>query len=224
MVKNVGYYLRKQRITLSLAAALDLILDGDQPLEGLFSFVWQSLKAGANSPRHPWRSGVLTTGRWQRNRRLNSRTVVLRDCHFEAKAIDCHTDVRSEKIGDLESCSEVAWLFYDAKSKIQLRVWGKGFVIDGDEADLAWQSTSLASRSAYVTLQPPGTLTAGGQPPSTSDRDVDFVESERGRANFRIVRTEIHELELLYLRASHHVRAFCENVQSSTPEFRWIVP
>ena len=207
-----------------MSANLDLLLENPQPLQHLSRFIWQSLRAGATEPGHSWHSGCLTTCRPGDKLRVNSRTVILRQVSLEKLEIDCHTDVRSEKVEDIELNPRVGWMFYDDESKIQLRVWGDAQILNGAEADEAWSRTPLTSRSAYLSVATPGTLSQEDLPPSTDDRSTDMESSERGRTHFRIVRTRVHELELLYLKRGGHIRAVCRDVGDSSFKFHWMVP
>jgi hypothetical protein len=97
-------------------------------------------------------------------------------------------------------------------------------VINGDEADRAWQATPLRSRAAYLSIPTPGAATEGSQPPETSDRQTTLAESERGRDNFRIVRTRVDSVDLLYLREGGHVRAKLSYPADSAVIADWVVP
>jgi len=62
------------------------------------------------------------------------------------------------------------------------------------------------------------------QPPDTSDRIVTAAESERGRDNFRIIRTTVRHVDWLYLRRGAHVRAHLDYQASPHESCRWVVP
>ena len=130
----------------------------------------------------------------------------------------------SEELEKSNLGRNVSWLFYATDSKIQLRLEGTAVLIDGEEADEAWAQTSTFSRSAYVSIASPGTVAAGGHPPDTSDRVVTPAESERGRTNFRIVRTTVAAADCLYLRQEGHVRARLIYHPSGQCDCQWLVP
>lgn len=212
---------------MSLRAAIETVLSSDKPLEKIDEYLWHSLRAGASSPRHVWNWGVFSTSDGQQT---YSRTVILRSADPTNVTLDFHTDVRSEKLMQLDRCG-VAWLFYSANDKIQLRLIGKAAVINDERADLAWKETSLRSRSAYVSLEPPGKTHHDPHPPSTDDRDVTQEESERGREHFRIVRTQVSGADLLYLRREGHHRIVLDYAPGSgqgenavSPSVRWVIP
>ena len=182
---------------MGVRAAFDLALGSEDPLSEIDPLVWQNLAAGAASKRHPWNEGFFSTvlvddaglGR------PRTRTVILRRVDRELRTIDFHTDVRSSKVGELK-CPHVCWLFYAADTKMQLRVEGTAELIDGAEADEAWARTPLGSRPAYLSIERPGLPVEASTPPDTSDRVVSASESERGRTNFRIVRTTVTSVGL----------------------------
>jgi hypothetical protein len=214
---------------MGLRSAFDAVLVAPEPLAQLDELIWQSMGAGARSSRHPWNEGVLSTvdvdaGGLPAPR---VRTVILRGVDRQSCTIDCHTDARSAKVRQLdywERKPQASWLFYSSSIKIQLRLEGTAELINDETADEAWNQTSLLSRSAYVSIEPPGLPHDGEQPPSTGDRIVTQLESERGRANFRILRTTIRRADLLYLRRSGHVRAQLDYARPDRVSATWVVP
>lgn len=212
---------------MELQASFDHLLSTETPLDGLDALVWHSLAAGATVGKHPWATGCLTTIAKNVDEQScpSSRTVVLRRCDVEERSIDFHTDVRSSKVQELE-CGQAAvcWLFYHPSTKIQLRLQGTASVLNDRQADAAWESVSLLSRSAYLSFEPPSKAVAGSQPPSTTERFVELAESERGRENFRLVRTQVELVDLLYLRQGGHVRASIAYGEKSSVELSWLVP
>ena len=212
---------------MGLQAAFDLLLASEAALHGLDALIWQSLAAAATSAEHPWANGCLTTISMIGDERPcpSSRTVVLRRCDVAQRTIDCHTDMRSSKVNQLESCgAAVCWLFYHPSTKIQLRLQGSARIINDKQADAEWETVSLLSRSAYLSVEPPGKAVATSQPPSTDDRFVEQEESERGRENFRLIRTQVETVDWLYLRQGGHVRASLEYGGKGSVQKAWLVP
>ncbi len=212
---------------MDLRSAFDLLLDKADPLHGLDDLIWQSLSAGSESAKHPWNIGCLATiSNAASSVSPRCRTVVLRRVDQPSRIIECHTDVRSEKVeqlGEYQKRSPVSWLFYESSTKIQLRLEGLAEVINGEEADEAWKSTSLQSRAAYLSIESPGSPWSGPLPPDTSDRSVTLLESERGRANFRIVRTKVESADWLYLKREGHVRAKLDYDTGGESAAHWVV-
>ncbi len=226
---------------MSLKDAFDRLLDRDHPLDGIDDLVWEHLTAAGESSKHVWRTGGLVTTQPTGSASAvsddaadslstsgaapSARTVIVRRADASSRTIDCHTDLRSGKIDDLDASNLVAWLFYDHDSKIQLRLGGTAAHFhQGDEVDRAWQATPLASRSAYVTLRRPGVAIPGDRPPDGSDRRVDQETSERGRENFTILRTSVTWADWLYLRSGGHVRARVDYGVSGAANWVWLNP
>jgi hypothetical protein len=210
---------------MGLRSAFDLLLASDDPLGGMDPLIWQSLSGGASSKRHPWNEATFSTVAVDSAGRVGpkSRTVILRGVDRTKRRIDFHTDLRSAKIEQLDN-ENVCWLFYASATKIQLRLEGTASLVSGDEVEQAWQQTTTRSRAAYVSLDPPGSVATGTQPPDTSDRKVSRSESERGRSHFAIVRTVVRRADWLYLRREGHVRAELLYRDSGRCDVHWLVP
>ena len=212
---------------MQLSSASDRLLESDQPLVGLDQLIWQTLAEACGTSEHPWNLGAFSTTHGADPCQPRTRTVVLRRVDRKSLAIDFHTDVRSDKIRQLasaEASNQVCWLFYDVSSRIQLRLEGDSQVIDGEEADGAWTRTSLDSRASYLSIRPPGERVSTNSPPDTSDRRVSWADSQRGRANFRVVRTFVRHVDWLYLRRQGHVRVAIDYDASGRSDACWVVP
>ena len=212
---------------MGLQAAFDLLLSSETPLDGMDALIWQSLAAGATGNKHPWSIGCLMTIQKTSDDSHCpcGRTVVLRRCDIVARTIDFHTDVRSAKVKELESSGgAICWLFYEPSTKIQLRLQGSAIVVNDKHADAAWEAVTLQSRSAYLSVDPPGKQVLSQQPPSTADRFLNQSESEVGRENFRLVRTQVQSVDWLYLRQGGHVRASLAYGAKGSTDVSWLVP
>ena len=211
---------------MGLHSVFESAVESKNPLQRIEAAIWQSLAAAAASSRHPWNHGVFNTLQTIDGAAaaLNSRTVILRFSDQHARTIDCHTDVRSQKVQDIEQNPIASWTFYDPKSKIQLRVAGHARVINDEITDQAWNVTSLRSRGSYLSIARPGDESAADQPPSTDDRLVDQQESERGRHNFRLVRLQVDEIDWLYLRRNGHLRIKATYSHKNPKKVSWLIP
>lgn len=211
---------------MALHSVFESAIESANPLQRIESSIWESLAVAATSSRHPWNHGVFNTVEISDGSiaEIRSRTVILRSSNCEAKTIECHTDVRSKKVQDLNSNSVASWTFYDSKSKIQLRVAGTARVFNGERADQAWSSTSLRSRSSYLSIAEPGSIFGSDKPPSTGDRFVAQEESERGRKNFRLVQFQVEEIDFLYLRRTGHVRMKACYSSKDATDLAWLIP
>lgn len=229
---------------MSLRSDLDAILESAEPLGQIDGWIWQNLRSGASSKRHPWNAGAFSTVDVNEEGRVSpkSRTVILRKIDSGSRSIDFFTDVRTAKVHQLQLegtetppgavdptqrrnvSSEVCWLFYRHTTKIQVRLEGFATMLSLDEEEVAWKSTPLSSRSVYASIEPPGLVRPSTQPPDTSDREVTEMESERGRENFRVIRSIIRTADVLYLRDEGHIRARVEYDSGGQSLAKWLVP
>lgn len=212
---------------MGLQTAFDLLLSSENPLDGIDALIWQSLEGGAAVNKHPWSIGCVMTIKKTDDDSLcpSGRTVVLRRCDAVARTVDFYTDVRSAKVEEIElSEGALCWLFYEPSTRIQLRLQGNATVVNDHRADVAWEAVTLQSRSEYLSADPPGKQVWSQQPPSTADRFLDQSDSEVGRENFRLIRTQVHSVDWLYLRQGGHVRASLTYGAKGRAEVSWLVP
>jgi pyridoxine/pyridoxamine 5'-phosphate oxidase len=183
--------------------------DGEtRSLDDVFKSVWEDLMRGAERRAHPFHLGVLATSGGAGS---SLRTVVLRDVSREQRALMCHTDRRSEKLTEVREDDRVAWLFYDAESKVQLRLSGTAAVhIDDEVAKLRWKRTNVPARRCYLTTHAPGEALPcpGAQLPAHLNKWAPKVaESEDGFPHFAVIARQIVHIDWLRLTAGGHERA-----------------
>ena len=152
------------------------LLDADDALGKLESWIWSELCNGAKSKSHPWTLASISTLQRQGNGDLvpRSRTVVLRGVDAQQRTLDFHTDRRSDKMNafsDLNGVQAVCWLFYRHETRLQIRIDATAQVLAPDSTRVLWDNTSDTSRGAYATIDPPGT------PLETSRRTADSEEN-----------------------------------------------
>jgi hypothetical protein len=140
----------------------------------------------------------------------------LRGCDTEARNLRFHTDTRSGKIAELQANPQGAMHFYDAATKVQLRLGVRLEMLSGADYDAAWQATQPMSRECYQVTQAPGS-------PLASPQDVGFdAQATRdGEDHFVPVRAQVETMEWLYLAARGHRRAHFDFTQDT---MEWLVP
>lgn len=178
--------------------------------EALLEALWSELAEGAARGRHPWHTGVFATAG---EAGPTARTVVLRHADRETGTLGLHTDRRAPKCVEIARDRSVAWLFYDAERKVQLRIAATASVLtSGPEFDRAWKRTGLSSRRCYLAPTPPGDDLPDGVnlPDDFRDADPDAERSEAGRENFAVVRTAVTRFDWLVLSHAGHRRAVFE--------------
>jgi hypothetical protein len=183
-------------------------------LEQIQSLAWAMLVEGAARGRVPFHTPVLAT---RGPEGPAARTVVLRAADPATRTVLCHTDQRSPKVAVLDRYPEAAWVFYDSKAKIQLRLRGRVSLHHADElAAQRWTASRNASRACYRNTRAPGTRVSAPESVQ-ADPDAD------GYANFTVVRCEVAEMDWLYLHAAGHRRARFE-WRSGRWAGHWVAP
>lgn len=181
----------------------------ESDLASLFERAWSELASSAVDRHHGFHVPVLATVGVDAT--PQARSVVLRHVGVETRELRCHTDRRSPKVAEIAANPSVAWLFYDAPRKLQLRIAATASVhAEGAVADAAWEGSALSSRRCYLAPDAPGC--AGAEyienlPAHLRGRVPTKEESELGRANFAVVATVVRSIDLLYLASEGHRRA-----------------
>lgn len=174
----------------------------------ILEVMWKHLKSAVETETHPWRVGTLASSAGGRPR---ARSVVLRDVVPEARELVCYTDVRSEKVGELEACPWFEWMSYDPVTRVQIRLRGSVTLHNQDErAARHWQESSLEHRRGYITVSTPGTKTerpASNLPDYLFDRLPNDEESQLGYQNFAVIVCRIEHVDWLQLRRNGHLAA-----------------
>jgi len=166
-------------------------------LEALEDATWMLLEDGVTHSDTPFHTPVLAT---QNALGPELRTVVLRGVDRANRALRCHTDVRSPKIGQMRQGSAVSWLVYDPARKVQVRINGNAILHHRDAvAEASWRAASARSRVCYAAANGPGDPLADPLPERKAAAD--------GFDRFVVVRCRVERLETLVLAASGHRRA-----------------
>ncbi len=166
------------------------------------------LKRGCTRFDDPFHCPVLgTTGRNDGS----LRTVILRQFTLPDRILVCYTDARAAKTQEIRNNSNVNWLFYHPKDKIQLRINGKAELHTDDPfADEQWAATKITGRLDYCATQPPGTRIekpGSGLPDFLLEKVPTLLKTEKGRKNFMTISCRIDSIDGLKLRTLGHRRA-----------------
>lgn len=157
-----------------------------------------------------------------------ARTVVFRRLLREPLALVCHIDIRSPKADEIRCNRRVAWLFYNAAEKLQLRFRTRAFLHTDDAfADGQWQSSALFSRRSYCGAAPTTAVSepSSGLPAFMEDRrPTERETNELGRRNFGVVRSVVRELDVYELNAHGHRRQLFVFGENGEIEARWLTP
>lgn len=177
--------------------------------------VWTRLAAGQKDRAHPfYLPAVAVTGL---DGRPTVRTVVLRHVDRAAGLLSFQTDRRSPKCAAIGVQPVVAWLFYDAAARIQLRISTTADIhTDDNIADEAWAAVPLANQSNYRTEHAPGTVIP------TVYRSSSQWRAE-GRENFAVVNCAVQEVDWLMLHPDGH-RRLRVIYGDLGPAYEWLAP
>jgi hypothetical protein len=180
---------------------------------------WRMLVRGVGDRRSGLHTPMVAT--LGRDGRPRNRVVVLRAVDPENWTIRFHTDRRSEKFAELVADPRCALTAYDAGTKLQFRLEGKGRLHTEDAvAEAAWSQSREMSRACYGVTPGPGQVVDAG---SAFVLPADANEAAAGRANFCAVTIAVERFELLYLAFSGHRRALFRRDGDRVAAF-WLVP
>ncbi len=193
--------------------------------EEIFKDIKTNLTRGAKDRKHNFHTPVFSNVNGDGE--INSRIVVLRKFDPLKMILNFHTDFRSPKAFNLKQNNNSLFVFYDHKSKIQLRI--KTTSILNNQNIIAkemWDKTRLLSRKCYLTSKDPSSFTAlpeDGIPNHLAGKEPNLEESEKGFKNFTVVENRINEIDWLYLEISGH-RRLKLIFNNEKPEYHWIIP
>lgn len=191
-------------------------------LEDLEKDCWLRLVNGAIKSRDPFHTPCVAT---IDSGEVNMRTVVLRKALPTLRELRFHTDTRSKKWKELAINNSISALFYDASSRIQLRVKGKAVLhFNNDITAEAWTKTALSSRRCYLTNESPSSFSSiptSGLTEKIEQENFTLEESEVGKDHFGIVAIQVESIEWLWLHHAGHRRAFFDYVNDCN---NWMIP
>ena len=195
-------------------------------LAGVAAEIWAQLEQGVASAASPFHTATFGTVRRGAPR---LRSVIVRKIDRGRGEIVCHTDFRSEKVGDLAAEPRVVFHFYSAPDKVQIQLTGGARLHRQDTlAEATWAALSLSSRRNYCTRLAPGTPVPhadSGLSEALRERSPSAEESESGWPHFALIVTRIERIEWLHLAAGNNHRA-CFTRAGATDDFagQWLIP
>ena len=191
----------------------------------IFENIKTQIKIGVKNRNHDFHTPVFSN--LKKNELIGSRVVVLRSFNSNELKINFHTDIRSKKIEELKAYPKTNFLFYDHKSKIQLRIQSTSKIFyNNNVTKFAWDQTRLSSRKCYLAQEPPSSksiVSTDSIPRHLIGIDPSLEESEEGYKNFGIVSSQIESIDWLYLSSKGHRRLLIavNNIKNS---YKWLIP
>ncbi|UAJ10136.1 pyridoxamine 5'-phosphate oxidase family protein [Glacieibacterium megasporae] len=170
----------------------------DAALAAGFDRAWALLAAAPGDPGSGLRLPVVATAYAGES---DARVMVVRAVDRAAHCLTVYTDSRAAKVAVLVAAPRVAVTGYDTPTRLQLRLHGAATIATtGNAVDAAWAALTAGGRTAYQSIQPPGTPVAQPQASPVPPPDD-------GRANFAVVTIVLDRFEWLDLAVPGHRRA-----------------
>ena len=193
-------------------------------LDSILEDCWHRLINGANSSKHSFHNPSIAT--------INGsfpeiRTVVLRKVIPQEKTLIFHTDYRSPKINQIKKNNTICWLFYDAKSRIQIRLKTVATIHYQDDISLKrWNESRLESRKIYLVNPAPSTMVKSptdGLSEHLNNKDLTEENLTPGYENFAVVKNRVIEIDWLFLNHDGHRRAKFLLGENEVEKY-WMIP
>ncbi|MDX1909038.1 MAG: pyridoxamine 5'-phosphate oxidase family protein [Bacteroidia bacterium] len=183
------------------------------------SSLWAMLRRGAADAKDPLHTPVFVT---QGPYGPNPRTVILRKASDTTRTLVCFSDVRTEKVTDIQADPAVAWLFWHPRRKTQLRVYGHATVhTGGPETDAAWQGLTPGGRRNYAA--DPAPRTPVDTPEAGIAAYTPVTDTDIWRPHFVMIHTQVTRLDAVLLDESGHRRLLLD-WSDPEPVYTWVVP
>lgn len=191
----------------------------------IFETIKNDLGKGVDDRKHGYHTPIFSN--YDKKEKVKSRIVVLRFFNQKLMKLDFHTDIRSKKIKEIESSPFTSFLFYDHKTKIQLRVKTLSEIHYKNQLTKnIWSKTPLFSRKCYLATKSPSSfsqLPTDSLPDHLKGKEPTKIESEEGFKNFSIISSQIKTIDWLHLSSSGHKRLFIEICEKKN-SFHWLIP
>ena len=188
----------------------------NQDLTTILDNIWKHLIQSIDDLANPWRLPAIGT---QGTNGPTVRTMVLRSVDLQKRTLSVYTDIRSKKIPNFRKDPRIALLFYNDKTKQQVRAHGRSTIQHNNKTtELAWNKIELKNQHDYSTILPPGSKI---NPPSINQ--IDKINLTNAYLNFAIIECSITKIDWLQLSSNGHNRALF-NWSGDTWIKNWATP
>ncbi|WP_226388926.1 pyridoxamine 5'-phosphate oxidase family protein [Penaeicola halotolerans] len=188
------------------------LIKPEDSLETIFNTIKHELHRAYLDKKHPFRYVNLATVGVDG---VHQRLVVFRELSEDLK-LTIYTDIRSEKVVDINFNPRVSLLLYHPQKQVQIRMEGHAGIHHRDELTHdRWQRVQGDARKSYGTILAPGT----GIKQSTYD---DYLTENEGQY-FAVISIQISTVELLQLNRGEHIRVKYEKSATNWVG-QWLVP
>ena len=148
------------------------------------------------------------------------RTVVLRALNKDENTLSFHTDLRSNKIKEIQLNKNVSALFYDKKRRIQIRMQGIAKLDqNSNKLKKIWSFMRPESKLCYMGPFAPGEMLDQFQPnlPNHNAQNITSQSNKKGYENFCRITIYLQNLDWLQLEHSGHKRIHFSFDKESKP-------
>ncbi len=163
-------------------------------LDDIFDEIKVLLQKGITEKGHAFRYCTVATV--DQNNIPQQRTMVFRELS-ETLELFVYTDQRSSKIKQLHSNKHISLLFYEPKSRIQIKINGIAEILSEKMTKKRWDMISDKGINDYCTTIAPG----------STIKDPTVVSYNYEQPYFSVVKITTETIEYLRLDHPNHIRA-----------------
>lgn len=197
-----------------------------ETLNDIWEFFIQQLRRGVVDNKSPFHLPVFIS---KNEKSPNPRVVVLRKFEVDPFRLSIHTDSRSEKFTELNNSPDSSWLFWNPRSRVQLRMYGSSKIYHKDEQSLAaWKELSPGTQKNYSAQIGPGSAIDHYQKGIDTYHRAEQVTNAQSQSwyeHFCLITSSIYKIEFLQLDPKGHIRAeFTRNDVAKNWNSQWLVP
>ncbi|NBC09506.1 MAG: hypothetical protein GVY26_20130 [Bacteroidetes bacterium] len=194
-----------------------------EELDEMLHDCWHLLAKAAIKRKGDYQTPVIgTLGEGQ----AELRTVVLREVDMPGRKLIFFTDARSAKTQELEQSPRLSWLFWDARKKVQMRMYGEAECHRTDQVCRQyWEKLPVQGRKSYASTLAPGSpvdTDMTGLPNHWSD-NMQLEDTEYAFDHFMVVVCQVGQVELLHLHQEGHQRA-AYHWENGGWDGQWVIP
>jgi pyridoxamine 5'-phosphate oxidase len=183
---------------------------------------WESLEKGSLQPGHPFRNMVIST---HGDGNIGMATVILRAVSADDGLLIFYTDVRSNKVFNLQNNNSISMLLYSDADKLQLILKGNTTLHNQDDVTAGhWAALTNQGKRSYMAHPAPSSKIndpADGLEYINDDTWNDALIA--GYQNFAVIKVAVNLMEYLKLSQTGHRRASFNLIKNSWMG-SWLVP
>lgn len=195
-----------------------MLIKPQTKLHQAFASVINEFKKGSTDSRHPFRYLSLASFNPDQQE-SNIRMVILREVSKDGM-ITLYTDIRTNKVKELQAIENAALLFWHDHHKVQVTVKANIVLHHNDEiAEQYWKKdVHGAAQKAYTPLIAPGT--------SIEDpKEAHKWPEEYTDEHFCVIKCIPYEMDILQLSGKEHLRLkYTREDAEAEWEGGWIAP